>query len=110
VRILDHSVTADDKVIEEVGGFATLMQANEFARRYVRDSIERCRIAGTRGDEVVEAWLRWGEDAEVAEAGDAGWRSTSELEDFADTPAEGEERNWRVLDPRRRARDEASPD
>ena len=26
--------------------FPTLMQANEFARRYVRDSIEHCRVPG----------------------------------------------------------------
>ena len=108
VRILDHSATAEDKVLEEIGGFLSLMQANAFARRYVRDSVERCRVGGARGDEVLESWLRWGEDAEVADAGEAGWRSSSELADFADAPADDEERDWRALDPRREARGDAS--
>jgi hypothetical protein len=108
VRILDLSVPAEDKVIEEVGGFPSLMQANAFARRYVRDSLERCRTAGASRDAVLEAWLRWGEDAEVVGAGEAGWRSAGELGDFAATPAAGEERDWRALDPRRQARDESA--
>lgn len=106
VRILDLSVTTGDNIIEEVGGFPSLMQANAFARRYVRDSIERCRFAGARADEVLQAWLRWGEDAEVLDAGEAGWRSAGELADFVESAAEGEERNWRALDPRRQARDD----
>ncbi len=47
------------------------------------------------------AWFAYGEDAEVIDAGDAGWRSANELGDFADRPAGGEERDWRALDPRR---------
>ena len=37
VRILDLSGGAQDNVVEEIGGFPTLMQANAFARRYVRE-------------------------------------------------------------------------
>lgn len=109
VRILDLSAAPDDNIIEEVRGFPSLMQANAFARRYVRDSIERCRAAGARGDDVLEAWRRWGEDAAVVDAEDAGWRSASELAEFADAPAVEEERNWRALDPRRQARDDSDP-
>jgi len=43
VRIHDLSAASADNVVEEIAGFATLMQANAFARRYVRDSVERCR-------------------------------------------------------------------
>ena len=39
VRILDLSGGAQDNIVEEIGGFETLMQANAFARRYVRDSV-----------------------------------------------------------------------
>ena len=46
VRILDLSGGAQDNIVEEIGGFETLMQANAFARRYVRDSVERCRVSG----------------------------------------------------------------
>ncbi|CAH2604903.1 conserved protein of unknown function [Rhodovastum atsumiense] len=101
VRILDLSGASEDNVTEEVGGFPTLMQANAFARRYVRDSVERCRAAGASAREVLDAWFAFGEDAEVVDAGEAGWRSNTELQDFADRPAAEEERDWRALDPRR---------
>ncbi len=98
VRILDLSGGAEDNIVEEISGFASLMQANAFARAYVRDSIERCRTAG--GD-VLQTWFAFGEDAEIIDAGDAGWRSATELADFADRPAGAGERDWRALDPRR---------
>jgi len=101
VRILDLSGGAQDNVVEEVGGFPTLMQANAFARRYVRDSVELCRAPGLTTKEVLEAWFAFGEDAEVVDAGEAGWRSANELGDFVDTQAGTEERDWRALDPRR---------
>ena len=100
VRILDLSGGSEGNVVEEIGGFGTLMQANAFARRYVRDSIERCRTPGMRPKEVLEAWFAYGEDAEVVNAS-GGWRSTNELGDFVDHTASAEERDWRSLDPRR---------
>jgi hypothetical protein len=106
VRIIDLSGGAEDDIVEEIGGFPTLMQANAFARCYVRDSVERCRAPGAAPDDVLEAWRAFGEDAEVLDAGDDGWRSGTELSDFADRPASAEDRNWRALDPRRDAMDE----
>ena len=106
VRILDLSGGAEDNVVEEIGGFPTLMQANTFARRYVRDSVELCRAAGASPKEVLDAWFAFGEDAEVLEAGEAGWRSATELSDFIDRPAGTEDRDWRALDPRRDEEDE----
>jgi hypothetical protein len=101
VRILDLSGACENNVVEEIAGFPTLMQANTFARRYVRDSVERCRGAGVSAKEVLDAWFAWGEDAEVVDAGAEGWRSAAELNDFAARRAEAEERDWRALDPRR---------
>jgi len=106
VRILDLSGGAQDNVVEEIGGFATLMQANAFARRYVRDSVERCRAPGMRPKDVLDAWFAFGEDAEVVNAGEDAWRSANELGDFADQPASDEQRDWRSIDPRREADDE----
>jgi hypothetical protein len=100
VRILDLSGASDDNVVEEIRGFHTLMQANEFARRYVRDSLERCRTPGMVDSQVLDAWFAFGEDAEVVDAGEAAWRSANELRDFAARPAIPEERDWRALDPR----------
>jgi len=101
VRILDLSGGAQDNIVEEIGGFPTLMQANAFARRYVRDSVELCRAPGMTTKEVLEAWFAYGEDAEVLDAGEHGWRSAAELGDFVDRRAGEEERDWRALDPRR---------
>jgi hypothetical protein len=101
VRILDLSLGETDNVIEEVPGFPTLMQANEFARRYVRDSVERCRLPGRVGHEVLDAWFTFGEDAHVVDAAEAGWRSAADLADFSERPARAEDRDWRALDPRR---------
>jgi hypothetical protein len=100
VRILDLSGAAQDNIIEEVDGFDTLMHANAFARRYVRDSVERCRVPAMSAKDVLEAWFAYGEDAVVVDAGDAGWKSATELGDFVDTLASAEERDWRSLDPR----------
>ncbi len=101
VRLLDLSGASEDNVVEEIDGFATLMQANAFARAYVRDSMERCRVPGMGPKQVLDAWFAFGEDAEVIDAGEAGWRSATELGDFADRAASEEERDWRALDPRR---------
>lgn len=101
VRILDLSGGAEDNITEEIGGFATLMQANAFARRYVRDSVERCRAPGLDERGVLDDWFAFGEDAEVVDAGEDGWRSNAELARFAAEPASEEERDWRSLDPRR---------
>jgi hypothetical protein len=108
VRILDLSGGAQDNVVEEIAGFPTLMQANAFARRYVRDSVELCRAPGLTTKQVLEAWFAFGEDAEVMDAGEDGWRSATELGDFVDSPAGAEERDWRALDPRRDEVDEES--
>src|SRR4051812_4094355 len=101
VRILDLSGGAEGSVVEEVAGFPTLMQANAFARRYVRDSVELCRAPGATTRDVLDAWFAYGEDAEVMDAGENAWRSATELSDFVDRPAAAEDRDWRALDPRR---------
>jgi len=104
VRIMDLSGANGSDPIEVVTGFGSLGHANTFARRYVRDSLERCRMPGMKPDEVVAAWFAFGEDAEV-EGGAEGtvWRTETELHDFAARALEdgAEQRDWRMLDPRR---------
>ncbi len=102
VRIMDLSGGNGAEPVETIRGFRTLEHANAFARRYVRDSVERCRAAGMSAEAVIAAWFAFGEDAEVVGAGGEGWHSAAELSDFAARPVrDAEERNWRVLDPRR---------
>lgn len=102
VRILDLSGANGSDPVETVRGFDTLAHANAFARRYVRDSVERCRTAGLTADQVIAAWFAFGEDAEVTGGAEQAWRSAAELSDFAArAPVDAEERNWRAIDPRR---------
>ncbi len=101
VRILDLSGGNGSDPVETIRGFQTLEHANAFARRYVRDSLERCRGAGMTPSDVVSAWFAFGEDAEVVGGAEQAWRSASELNDFAGRPpADAEDRYWRALDPR----------
>ena len=100
VRILDLSGGAEDNIVEEVGPFATIEDANRFARRYVRDSVERCRTPGADAKAVLDAWFAFGEDAIIPDSGEQGWRSAAELHDFAARRAARADRDWRSLDPR----------
>jgi hypothetical protein len=107
VRILDLSGGNGADPVETIRGFRTLEIANAFARRYVRDSLERCRAPGMAADAVIAAWFAFGEDAEVVGGDGHAWRSAAELADFAARPArDAEDRNWRALDPRRDADDD----
>ncbi|ACI50226.1 conserved hypothetical protein [Gluconacetobacter diazotrophicus PA1 5] len=106
VRILDLSGGAEEGIVEDIGGFLDLAHANAFARAYVRDSIERCRVAGAAPREVLQAWMSFGEDAEILDAGDDGWRSANELDDFTAHAATPMERDWRTIDPRRMVEDD----
>jgi hypothetical protein len=110
VRIMDLSGGAADNIVEEIDGFPTLMHANAFARRYVRDSVERCRVPGMTTKDVLDAWFAFGEDVVVLDAGESGWRSAAELGTFVDHPAGEEERDWRSLDPRRMELDDDDND
>ncbi len=102
VRILDLSGANGSDPVEQIKGFRTLEHANAFARRYVRDSMDRCRARGMAPEAVLSTWFAFGEDAEVVGGGEQAWRSATELKDFAARRAEdAEERNWRALDPRR---------
>jgi hypothetical protein len=107
VRILDLSGGAEDNVVEEIGPFSDIEEANLFARRYVRDSVERCRASGMDSRAVLDAWFAFGEDAIVPDSGELGWSSAAELHDFAARKASHRDRDWRSLDPRGRAEEEA---
>jgi len=106
VRILDLSGGAEDNIVEEISGFPTLMQANAFARAYVRDSIDRCRAPGMDAKQVLDTWFAFGEDVEVLDAGEGAWRSATELSDFVARAGGPDERNWRAYDPRREGDEE----
>lgn len=100
VHIIDLSGDTGDNVVEEIGPFDSVADANLFARRYVRDSVERCRAQGMDAKAVLDAWFAFGEDATIPDAGDQAWTSATELADFAARRAKSIDRDWRALDPR----------
>ncbi|NHO32227.1 hypothetical protein [Acetobacter fallax] len=100
VRILDLSGGAEDNIVEDIRNFLDIAHANAFARAYVRDSIEICRSASTTPRDTLNAWFAYGENAEVLDAGEEGWKSSTELNEFVERPATPMERDWRALDPR----------
>ena len=107
VVIRDLSGGNGSEPVETVRGFVSLDHANAFARRYVRDSVERCRVRGADAQAVLDAWFAFGEDAEVTGGEGQGWTSGTEIRGFAEMPVrDREERNWRALDPRRMDQDE----
>jgi phage tail tape-measure protein len=111
VRIRDLSGASGSEPSEVVRGFTSLAHANAFARRYVRDSVERCRAPGMSAEQLCDAWFAFGEDAEVEGAGEGAWQSATELAQFLATRCrDAEERNWRVLDPRNDAGDDDGAD
>ncbi len=100
VKIIDLSADPEDNLLDEVKGFPSLMQATEFARRYVRDSIERCRIPDAEAADVVSVWMEFGEDA-IVEGNESSFQSSSEVGNWARVAGDEESRDWRSLDPRR---------
>ena len=102
VRIKDLSGGNGDEPLEEIRGFATAADAATFARRYVRDSVERCRAPGMDADAVLAAWFAFGEDAVALDLDGEHWTSAAEIRAFAAKPSRSRaERDWRALDPRR---------
>lgn len=102
VRIKDLSGGNGGEPLEDVRGFATAADAATFARRYVRDSVERCRAPGMDADAVLAAWFAFGEDAEALDLDGEHWTSAAEIRGFAAKPCRSKaERDWRALDPRR---------
>ncbi len=110
VRIRDLS-DPEAEAVEVVRGFLSLAHANEFAKRYVRDSVERCRVPRATAADVTAAWFAFGEDAVVSGLGEDHqgevWQSANDLPAFAAAPPRDREAlNWRMLDPRRMEEDE----
>jgi len=107
VRIKDLSGGNGEEPVEEVRGFRSAADAATFARRYVRDSVERCRAPGADAEAVLAAWFAFGEDAEALDPDGEHWTSAAEIRAFAARAPRGRvERDWRALDPRRRPGDE----
>ncbi|QCE33618.1 hypothetical protein FAI41_08525 [Acetobacteraceae bacterium] len=104
VYLKDLSGSGNDPEI--VGGFESDKQAFSFARAYLYDSIERCRVPGAFGNDVLESWKLFGEDVEVKKGDEIVWNSEEEVAQMVKVKAQRQECNWRELDPRAEAQPE----
>lgn len=94
VLIIDNFHLHDEEEHYTIDGFPTKELAIEFARRWVRDSLEEMRDPTKTKEEIKNYWLAFGEDAMVI---DGGYRGKSELDFFIDNPAIPEEINWKEI-------------
>ena len=84
---------AEDYVI---GGFPTFELAKEFARRWVRDSVEELRQPGQSEGELRSQWFMFGEDASVLN-GETRYVGSHEIDYFVTHPATRDERDWQAI-------------
>jgi len=89
VTIIEMSHYQDPQGERNYDGFPTLELAREFARRWVRDSVEELRSPGQSPEEFRKLWFIYGEDAFTE-----GYRGPDELSYFVEHPATAEECDW----------------
>ena len=94
VLIIDMSYDEEKNYVVE--GFPTVELANEFARRWVRDSVEELRALNQTREELRSLWFIFGEDASVL-AGEPHYAGSHELDYFIEHPATAEERDWQAI-------------
>jgi hypothetical protein len=94
VLIIDMSYDEEKNFVVE--GFPTVELANEFARRWVRDSVEELRTSNQTREELRRLWFIFGEDASVL-GGEPHYAGSHELDYFIEHPATREERDWQAI-------------
>ncbi len=87
--IIDMFHYQDPENERDYEGFPTLELAREFARRWVRDSLEEFRKPGQSTEELRTMWYTFGEDAFAD-----GYTGSEELTYFIDHPGSAEECDW----------------
>jgi hypothetical protein len=86
----------DSKANYVIGGFPTFELAKEFARRWVRDSVEELRKHDQSKEDLRNMWFTFGEDASVLQ-GEPHYAGSHELDYFIEHPASPEERDWQAV-------------
>ncbi|HEX8096882.1 MAG TPA: hypothetical protein VF507_02545 [Pyrinomonadaceae bacterium] len=94
VLIIDMSY--DKEKDFAVRGFPTQELAQEFARRWVRDSVEELREDGQSRETLRRLWHMFGQDATVI-GDDPHYAGSHELGFFIDNPATYSERDWQGI-------------
>ncbi len=73
-------------------GFPSPELAREFARRWVRDSLEELREPDQTAKDLRSIWFMFGEDAVTD-----GFGGLDELDYFIEHPATEDERDWKAI-------------
>ncbi len=94
VLIIDMFHYQDEAYERVVHGFPSRELAVEFARRWVRDSLEELRQPRQPREDLRRLWFSFGEDALVI---GGEYTGSSELDSFIDHPASDEERDWQAI-------------
>ena len=92
ISVLIIDMTYDSEKDFVVEGFPTVELANEFARRWVRDSVEELRAASQTREELRRMWYTFGEDASVL-GDEPHYAGSHELDYFIEHPASAAERD-----------------
>jgi hypothetical protein len=95
VLIIDMYRYQDSESEYIIEGFPTYELAKEFARRWVRDSLEEQRKPGQTKQKLRSLWFMFGEDALVI--GGDHYAGSHDLDFFIDNPATPEERDWKSV-------------
>ena len=95
VLIIDMYHYQDPDAEYQIDGFPTFELACEFARRWVRDSLEEQRKPNQSKQDLRESWTMFGEGAVVL--GGKHYAGSDELDFFINNPATGDERDWKAI-------------
>lgn len=95
VSIIEMARYQDDDGSYSINGFPTFELAREFARRWVRDSLEELRRPGISREELRKSWFMFGEDAAVV--GGEYYAGSQEIDFFIANRATQEERDWKAV-------------
>lgn len=98
VDLFNYQLEREEFLID---GFADFSRARQFARRWVRDSVEEFRCEGRSPEEQSLLWTVFGEDAVAIEleGDEPAFAGSSELALFLERPARRAERDWLRLLP-----------
>lgn len=110
VVVVDMFNYMDDDSVTLITGFPSAADAQEYARRRIRDSVEEMRTIPEDKGDLGWLWLVYGEDCiALGHGADEAWCGFSELETFLVSPANDSERDWLTFGQQFDLRAEALP-
>lgn len=97
VRIMEMSHYMDAEGEREIKGFPSFELAREYAKRWVRSSLEELRQPNQGKEELRRLWFTFGDDAMVVGSEGQRYSTDSELDFFIEHPASKEEQDFEAI-------------